>query len=88
MFFEEPKLLYTQTFKMAICQSIEIRILLKNLTIPAQFAVLGVSDAFQFQGALPEDKDALSALLNKIIETVQKDDLREYCGNIPPLTKK
>lgn len=60
----------------------EIRTLLKNLEIPTQFAALGASNAFQFQGTLPEDKDALAAALDKIIETVREDDLREYRVNL------
>lgn len=60
----------------------EVRTLLENLEIPAQFAALGASNAFQFQGMLPEDKDALAAALDKIIETVKEDDLREYRVNL------
>ncbi len=60
----------------------EIRTLLENLEIPTQFAALGASNAFQLQGALPEDKDALAAALDKIIETVREDDLREYRVNL------
>ena len=60
----------------------EIRTLLENLEIPTQFAALGASNAFQFQGTLPEDKDTLAAALDKIIETVKEDDLREYRINL------
>lgn len=60
----------------------EIRTLLESLEIPTQFAALGASNAFQLQGTLPEDKDALAAALNKIIETVKEDDLREYRVNL------
>ena len=60
----------------------EIRTLLESLEIPTQFAALGASNAFQFQGTLPEDKDALTAALDKIIETVKEDDLREYRVNL------
>ena len=60
----------------------EIRALLENLKIPTQFAALGASNAFQFQGTLPEDKDALATALDKIIETVKEDDLREYRVNL------
>ena len=56
----------------------EIRTLLECLEIPTQFAALGASNAFQFQGTLPEDKEALAAALDKIIETVKEDDLRKY----------
>ena len=60
----------------------EIRTLLECLEIPTQFAALGASNAFQLQGTLPEDKEALAAALNKIIETVKEDDLREYRVNL------
>ena len=60
----------------------EIRTLLENLEIPTQFAALGASNAFQFQGTLPEDKEALAVALDKIIETVKEDDLREYRVNL------
>ena len=60
----------------------EIRTLLESLEIPIQFAALGASNAFQFQGTLPEDKEALTAALDKIIETVKEDDLREYRVNL------
>lgn len=60
----------------------EIRTLLENLKIPTHFAALGASNAFQFQGTLPEDKDTLAAALDKIIETVKEDDLREYRINL------
>lgn len=60
----------------------EIRTLLEHLEIPAQFAALGASNAFLFQGTLPEDREALTAALNKIIETVKEDDLREYRVNL------
>jgi len=60
----------------------EIRTLLESLEIPTQFAALGASNAFQFQGTLPEDKETITAALDKIIETVKEDDLREssLCG--------
>lgn len=60
----------------------EIRTLLESLEIPTQFAALGASHAFQFQGALPEEKGALAAALDKIIGTVKEADLREYRVNL------
>ena len=63
----------------------EIRTLLENLKISTQFAALGASNAFHFQGALPEDKGALAAALDRIIETVREDDLLEYRKNLPHL---
>lgn len=63
----------------------EIRTLLQSLEISTQFAALGASNAFQFQGTLPEDKDTLAAALDKIIKTVREDDLREYRKSLPHL---
>lgn len=60
----------------------EIQVLLESLTIPTQFAALGASNAFQFQGTLPEDKAALAAALCNMIQTVKEDDLREYRVNL------
>ena len=60
----------------------EVRTLLEHLKIPTRFAALGASNAFQLQGTLPEDRDALLTALNKIIETVKEDDLREYRINL------
>lgn len=60
----------------------ELRTLLTCLEIPTQFAALGASNAFQFQGALPEDQDALTRALNQIIETAEEDELREYRVNL------
>lgn len=56
----------------------EIRTLLDHLEIPVQFAALGASNAFRFQGTLPQDTEALRDTLDQIIETVQEEDLREY----------
>lgn len=56
----------------------EILVLLEDLDIPTQFAALGASNAFMFQGTLPQDKASLRAMLHKIIETVQEETLRDY----------
>ncbi len=60
----------------------EIRTLLENLEIPTEFAALGASNAIQLQGKLPEDREALSTVLDKIIESGKEDDLREYRVNL------
>lgn len=60
----------------------EVRVLLDNLKIPTQFAALGASNAFQFQGSLPEDREALAAALDRIIETAGEEELREYRVNL------
>lgn len=60
----------------------EIRTLLEKLEIPVQFAALGASNAFQFQGALPKDKEALASAIDKIMETAREDELKEYRKNL------
>ena len=42
----------------------------------------GFLNAFQFQGTLPGDKEALAAVLDEITETAQEDDLRKYRVNL------
>lgn len=63
----------------------EIRVLLEELKIPTQFAALGASNAFRFQGVLPEEKGALFAALDQITETVREEELREYRRTLPHL---
>ncbi|MCI8623388.1 MAG: radical SAM protein [Provencibacterium sp.] len=63
----------------------EICTLLEGLEIPTRFAALGASNAFRFQGSLPEDKGGLAAALDKIIETAREEDLRAYRENLPHL---
>ena len=63
----------------------EVRTLLENLTIPTRFAAMGASNAFQFYGVIPEEKDALSAALDKIIATAREEELREYRQTLPHL---
>lgn len=63
----------------------EIRTLIKNLQIPVKFAALGASNAFQFQGTLPEDKNAFVEAIGKIIETAGEEELREYRRTLPHL---
>lgn len=60
----------------------EIRVLIENLEIPTQFAALGASNAFQLHGSLPKDKNALTATIDKIIETVGEEKLRDYRMNL------
>ncbi len=56
----------------------EIRTLVENLEIPVEFAALGASNAFQLMGNLPEDRDELLSILNKIINEMDEDELRNY----------
>ena len=63
----------------------EIRTLVENLNISTNFAAMGVSNAFQLRGKLPEDKEKLLAVLNRIISEVSEEDLMRYRKNLPHL---
>lgn len=56
----------------------EIRTLIENLKIPTVFEALGASNAFQLHGVLPNDKEKLLAILDRIITTVSEEDLQRY----------
>ena len=60
----------------------EIRALLDGLDIPVRFAALGASNAFQLQGTLPEDRAALAAAIDQIVDTAGEDGLRAYRVNL------
>ena len=62
----------------------EIRTLIERLDIPTQFAALGASNAFQLHGTLPQDKAALVAAIDQIIDRVGEEKLRDYRKNLPP----
>ncbi len=56
--------------------------LLDGLDIPVRFAALGASNAFQLQGTLPEDRAALAAAIDQIVDTAGEDGLRAYRVNL------
>ncbi len=56
----------------------EVQVLVENLEISTVFAALGASNAFQMQGALPNDKGKLLAFLDDVIKNVGEDELRRY----------
>ena len=60
----------------------EIRALVQNLQIPTAFAALGASNAFQMQGALPEDKEKLLVFLDYVVRNVSESELRRYRENV------
>lgn len=63
----------------------ELRALVEGLEIPVQFAALGASNAVPLQGALPEDREALAAAIDRVLKTGREEDLREYRRNLPHL---
>ncbi|MDD3183924.1 MAG: radical SAM protein [Anaerostipes sp.] len=60
----------------------EVRTLIECLNIPTIFAALGASNAFQLQGVLPRDRAKLLVTLDKIINNVSEEELREYRRNL------
>ena len=63
----------------------ELKTLVSHLTIPVTFAALGASNAYQFQGELPGDREALLSALDRIIRRESEDRLRSYRTNLPHL---
>ena len=61
---------------------IEVRTLVENLEIPVEFAALGASNAFQLIGNLPEDRHKLLSKLDRIINNVDEEELRNYRRNL------
>lgn len=61
---------------------LEIRTLIESLDISTQFAALGASNAFQLHGRVPEDRAALIAAIDKIIDTIGEEKLRDYRRNL------
>ena len=60
----------------------EIRTLIESLDIATEFAALGASNAFQLHGTLPQDKAALVAAIDQIIDSVGEEKLRDYRKNL------
>ena len=63
----------------------ELRTLISRLTIPVTFAALGASNAFNFQGTLPEDRERLLSALDRICRETNEKELRLYRENLPHL---
>ena len=63
----------------------ELRTLISRLEIPATFAALGASNAFNFQGRLPEDRDKLLDTLDRICRETGEQELRVYRETLPHL---
>ncbi len=56
----------------------EVRARVENLQIPTAFAAMGASNAFQFYGRLPKEKEKLLSFLDKIIGNVSEEELLRY----------
>lgn len=63
----------------------ELKTLASRLDIPVILAALGASNAYQFQGRLPEDREAILAALDGIIRRESEDRLRSYRTTLPHL---
>ncbi|MEY8336781.1 radical SAM protein [Lachnospiraceae bacterium 62-35] len=60
----------------------ELKILVENLNISVWFGALGASNPIPIQGTLPKDKKKVLSILDKIIESVTEDELRDYRKNL------
>lgn len=56
----------------------EVRTLIEHLQIPTIFVAMGASNAYQFHGQLPKDKEKLLAFLDEIIGNVSEEKLQRY----------
>lgn len=63
----------------------ELKVLISHLDIPVVFAALGASNAYQFQGRLPEERGALLSTLDQIIQGADEEKLRAYRAALPHL---
>lgn len=60
----------------------ELKALVENLTIPVWFAAGGASNAIPIQGTLPRDTKKVLSILDKIIQSVNEEELRDYRKNL------
>lgn len=63
----------------------EIKTLVQMLDIPAVFAALGASNAFQLYGKLPKDRNKLLNITDEIINNIGEDKLSRYRKNLKHL---
>lgn len=60
----------------------ELKTLVETLKIPVKFGMLGASNAVRIQGQLPQDRERILAVLDKIISGVSEDELQNYRKNL------
>lgn len=63
----------------------ELKTLVETLNISTWFAAGGASNAIPIQGTLPRDTKKVLSVLDKIIQSVDEDELRHYRKNLPHL---
>jgi len=56
----------------------EIKTLIENIKIKTTVAGMGASNAFQFHGLLPDDRQKLIDWLNRLINSADEKELRRY----------
>lgn len=60
----------------------ELKKLVENLNIPVWFAAGGASNAIPIQGTLPKDKEKVLMILDKIINSFNEEEFRNYRKNL------
>ena len=60
----------------------EVKALVAGLNIETQFAMLGASNPVMLQGRLPEHKSQILAALDKVINEIGEERLRDYRVNL------
>lgn len=63
----------------------ELKLLLENLNINTHFAALGSSNAFNFQGKLPSEKQKLIEYIDSILNNYTESQLKSYRTNLKHL---
>ncbi len=63
----------------------EIRILIEHINVSTVFAAMGASNAFRFQGFLPQDKEKLLRAMDSIIRNETEEKLKRYRASISHL---
>lgn len=60
----------------------ELKALVEYLEIPVWFGALGASNPIPIQGTLPKDRAKILSVLDKIIDSGNEDELRDYRINL------
>ena len=63
----------------------ELRMLIEKLSINTHFAALGSSNAFNFQGKLPSEKQKLIDYIDSILNNYTESQLKSYRNNLNSL---